>query len=108
MTFVKFCGMTRQQDVEIAIEVGVDAIGIVMWPGSPRYVEVANAAKLVSLLPPSIVPVGVFVRPSRDEVIEAVERAGIRVAQLHGMGDARLESVPCERWFAISPQAASK
>jgi phosphoribosylanthranilate isomerase len=103
MTFLKFCGMTRPQDVEIAIGLGVDAIGIVLWSGSPRHVAIETAAKLISMLPPTVTPVGVFVRPSREEVVDAVERTGIRVAQLHGMGHARLEDVPCERWFAISP-----
>ena len=103
MTFIKFCGMTRLEDVEIAVGLGVDAIGVVLWPGSPRHVTVEHAATLVSILPASVTPVGVFVRPTRDEVTRAVEQIGIRAAQLHGMSDVSLDGLPCKRWVAISP-----
>ena len=103
MTFIKFCGMTRLEDVEIAVGLGVDAIGVVLWPRSPRHVTVEHAAKLVSILPASVTPVGVFVRPTRDQITRAVEQIGIRAAQLHGVSDVSLDGLPCKLWMAISP-----
>lgn len=103
MTFIKLCGMTRDLDVAIAIDTGVDAVGFVLWPGSPRRVNVARTMALVRDLPPEVTPVGVFVQPDRDEITRAVEQAGIRVAQVHGVGDTTLAAdLHCEVWFATS------
>jgi len=102
MTFIKFCGMTRPEDVAIAVELGVDAIGFVLWPKSPRYVSLEIAAKLVAMIPDGIRPVGVFVTPSPDDVSRAVEQAGIRVAQLHGVNDVSFGGQRCEFWIATS------
>jgi phosphoribosylanthranilate isomerase len=87
MTRIKFCGLTRREDVSTAAELGADAVGFVLWPQSPRAIDVLSAARLVATLPPSVSPVGVFVRPTRDEVRRAGEVAGIRVVQVHGTGD---------------------
>src|SRR5262245_57052446 len=102
MTFIKFCGLTRPQDIAIAVELGVDAIGLVLWPQSPRHVSLEAAATLVAMIPARITPVGVFVAPSRDEVSRAVEQAGIRVAQLHGVSNAGFNGLGCEFWIAAS------
>lgn len=80
---VKICGMTRAEDVDLASEFGVDAVGFVLWPRSPRCVNAAQAAALVRRLPGRVTPVGVFVNPTDDEVEAAIE-AGIRIAQCHG------------------------
>lgn len=103
MTVIKFCGMTRAEDVATAIDAGADAVGFVLWPGSPRHVDVERAKVLISGLSSDITPVGVFVQPSREEITRAVEHAGIRVAQVHGVADAALaDGVGCDVWFAAS------
>jgi phosphoribosylanthranilate isomerase len=102
MTFIKFCGMTRPQDIAVAVELGVDAIGLVLWPQSPRHVSLEVAAKLVAMIPARIRPVGVFVAPSRDEVSRAIAHVGIRVAQLHGVTDVGFKGLGCEFWIAAS------
>ena len=96
MTRIKFCGLTRVQDVAVAGELGVDAVGFVLWPGSPRAIAVDAAGQLIAGLPESVTPVGVFVRPIRDEIARAVDEAGIRVAQIHGTRDVR--DLMDERW----------
>ena len=83
MTFMKFCGMTREQDVRLAGALGVDAVGFVLWPTSPRAVDPARLAALIRVLPTSTAPVGVFVSPSNDDLDRAID-AGIRIVQIHG------------------------
>jgi phosphoribosylanthranilate isomerase len=101
VTAIKFCGMTRTQDVAEAIDLGVDALGFVFWPDSPRHVDFATASRLIGRLPPSITPVGVFVRPTEDEIDRAVRETGIRVAQVHAAAGP-LRPAACEVWLAAS------
>src|SRR5687767_2536326 len=102
MAIIKFCGMTREEDVAVAVDLGIDAVGFVLWPGSPRHIAVDDAAALIAALPPDIIPVGVFVNPSGDDITRSIERAGIRVAQIHGIGGLASGHVECETWFAAS------
>jgi phosphoribosylanthranilate isomerase len=103
MTFIKFCGLTRREDVAVAAELGVDAVGFVFWPGSPRVIAMDDAAHLINLVPTSIAPVGLFVKPDREEIVRAVEATGIRAAQVHGLTDvSTLSDLPCELWVATS------
>jgi phosphoribosylanthranilate isomerase len=83
MTYIKFCGMTREDDVINACELGVDAIGFVMWPDSPRFVAAAHVKTLVARMPRHVVPVGVTVAPTSEQ-IAAARDAGVRVLQIHG------------------------
>ena len=46
MTWVKVCGMTRREDVDVAVAAGADAVGFITWPGSPRCVTPERAAGL--------------------------------------------------------------
>ena len=101
MTFIKFCGMTREADVAKAIELGVDAVGFVLWPGSPRHVDLDRARTLIQMLPPAVTPVGVFVRPSHDD-IAAASAAGIRVSQIHGTSANGFGAAAGELWIAAS------
>ena len=102
MTFVKFCGMTEERDVAAACELGAQAIGFVLWPKSPRFVDGKRLSRLVRLLPKAVLPVGVFVRPSADELDAAID-AGVRVAQVHGVGPrAPAERLRVEQWIATS------
>jgi phosphoribosylanthranilate isomerase len=103
MTRIKFCGLTREEDIEIASELAVDAVGFVLWPKSPRAMTLDGTAALVKKLPASITPVGVFVRPTAEEIAEAANVAGIQVAQVHGVDDpAGLLGGPCDVWAALA------
>jgi len=84
MTAIKMCGMTRVEDARAAADLGVHAVGLILWPGSPRHVGLDAAARLIAVLPPLVTAVGVFVSPDVDDIVRAVE-AGIGLAQIHGV-----------------------
>jgi phosphoribosylanthranilate isomerase len=65
------------------VNLGVHALGFILWNGSPRSVALDEMERIVSRLPPLVTPVGVFVSPTVGDVGRAVD-AGIRVAQIHG------------------------
>jgi phosphoribosylanthranilate isomerase len=81
---VKICGITRLEDALAAVRLGADALGFNFWPRSKRYLPPAAARAIVRRLPPLVTAVGVFVDPSRDEVLRAADASGVVMAQLHG------------------------
>jgi phosphoribosylanthranilate isomerase len=83
-TRIKICGLTREPDVEAAVEAGADALGFVLWPRSPRAVGVARAAALAARMPPFTQPVLLFVNPRADEVAAAVQAVPHALLQFHG------------------------
>jgi len=83
-TRIKICGLTREADVDAAVEAGADAIGFVFYERSPRHVDVARGVTLARRLPPFVTPVCLLVNapPSLIEgVLDAVPQA---VLQFHG------------------------
>jgi len=81
---VKICGVTRVADALVAAEAGAAAVGLNFYPPSPRCVTVETARDIVSALPPSVCPVGVFVNESRRRVSEIAGAVGLRGLQFHG------------------------
>jgi len=81
--FVKICGITTEEDALLAVALGADAIGFVFAP-STRQVAVDRVHDIVRRLPPEILTVGVFRNELPSRVIDMVQRAGLRAAQLHG------------------------
>jgi phosphoribosylanthranilate isomerase len=83
-TRVKICGITRPEDARLAAELGVDAIGLVFHPSSPRAVSVARAADIVAVLPPFVSVVALFVDPSEGVVREVLRTVPVDLLQFHG------------------------
>jgi phosphoribosylanthranilate isomerase len=83
MTAIKICGITRREDAELAAELGAAFVGFVLWPNSPRAATLDVVRNIARSLENGVMPVGVFVDPSEDDVAAAVD-AGIRMAQIHG------------------------
>lgn len=81
---VKICGMTNYDDANKAVEVGVDALGFVLYRQSPRFVEPEIVKRIVAELPPFVVPVGVFVNEDAKVVRDLMDECGLCLAQLHG------------------------
>jgi len=83
-TRIKVCGITRLDDALRAADLGVDALGFIFWPGSPRYVPPLDAAAIASALPPFVATVGVFVDQPLDEIRTIAHGVGLSAIQLHG------------------------
>ena len=83
-TRIKICGLTREQDVDAAVQAGVDAIGFVMYPKSPRYVSPTRAAELARRLPPFVTPVMLFVNEEPSRIIAASGHLAMGILQFHG------------------------
>jgi len=81
--FVKICGITREDDALLAVAMGADAVGFVFAP-SKRQIAPSIARDIVRRLPPEILTVGVFRDEAPGRVIDIVNTAGLRAAQLHG------------------------
>ncbi|MCE0732279.1 phosphoribosylanthranilate isomerase [Halomonas sp. G15] len=60
-TRVKFCGLTRAEDVDAAVAAGVDALGFVLWPGSKRAIDEQRLEELAARVPAFVTRVGLFV-----------------------------------------------
>ncbi len=84
MTRTKICGITRVQDALAAAASGADALGLVFYEKSPRYVTVQQAAELVRAIPPFVTIVGLFVNPSEDAVRNVLCQIPMDVLQFHG------------------------
>lgn len=83
-TRIKICGLTREDDVRAAVDAGADAIGLVFYEPSPRYVDVARAAALAEAAGPFVSVVGLFVNAAPDDVAHIVERVPLTLLQFHG------------------------
>jgi len=83
-TRVKICGITRVEDALAAAEAGVDAVGLVFYPASPRYVTVSRARAVCAALPPFVSVVGLFVNAAREEVQAVIDEVPVDLLQFHG------------------------
>ena len=81
---IKVCGITRVEDALYAVREGATALGFNFYPGSPRYVDFGRGAILSSVVPRSVLRVGVFVDEAADRIIETAHAVGLDVIQLHG------------------------
>jgi phosphoribosylanthranilate isomerase len=83
-TRIKICGLTREADLDAAVEAGADAIGFVLYEKSPRHVSLARAVELARRLPPFVMPVVLLVNASDAEVADAVRALPQALLQFHG------------------------
>ncbi len=81
---VKICGITNLPDALVAVEAGADALGFVFWEGSPRLVEVRQAAEIIRQLPAWVLKTGVYVNPPAEFVRRTLEECGLNLLQFHG------------------------
>jgi phosphoribosylanthranilate isomerase len=83
-TRIKICGITRTQDARTAAEAGADAIGLVFYPPSPRYLSTERAAEIRDALPPFVQTVALFVNADAPQVAQVLGRVRPALLQFHG------------------------
>ena len=83
-TRVKICGITRPEHARAAAGAGADAIGLVLYEPSPRFVTRAQAHAVCAALPPLVSVVGVLVNPTPREIEAAVDELPVDLLQFHG------------------------
>ena len=91
---MKICGITSEEDALLAVAMGADAVGFIFAP-SKRQISPVVARDIAKRLPPEILTVGVFRDEAPKRVVEIINSAGLRAAQLHGH-----ESATTSRWFS--------
>jgi len=84
---IKICGLTRAHDLQQAVQAGADALGLVFYPPSPRYVDPSTAARLASEVPPFVCVVGLFVNAEPQTVRATLATVPLHLLQFHGDED---------------------
>jgi phosphoribosylanthranilate isomerase len=81
---VKICGITRPADAMDAVAAGADAIGLMFYERSRRWVTLDQAQAIARSVPPGIARVGVFVDADEESIRHAIETCGLDTLQFHG------------------------
>jgi phosphoribosylanthranilate isomerase len=95
-TRIKFCGITSIEDAAKAVDLGVDAIGLILVPGSPRELTLSQAAAIRRSLPPMVAAVVLLRNPEAAIVQQALEQLQPDLLQFHGEESAEF----CNRFGA--------
>ena len=83
-TRIKFCGITRVEDAQAAVELGVDAIGLVLTRKSLRFVELERAREIRRTLPPFVAAVTLFMDDDPAWIAAAIDIVAPDLLQFHG------------------------
>src|ERR1700759_999746 len=83
-TKIKFCGLTDPADADAAIAAGAWALGVILWPGSPRRCRPEVAAEIAAAHRRHAQIAGVFVNATLDQVTRAADEIGLSLLQFHG------------------------
>lgn len=81
---VKFCGLTRAEDARVAIDLGVDALGLVFVPQSKRFLDPDRANALLAGVAPLVQVIGLFMDASAADVAAVLDAVPLDVLQFHG------------------------
>lgn len=85
---IKICGLTTPDDALAACNAGADAVGLVFYPPSTRYIDIDAAKAISDIVPPFVQRVGLFVNAGREDVIRVLDQVELDLLQFHGDEDA--------------------
>lgn len=91
---VKICGVRDPAHGLVAVECGVDFIGMMFYPGSSRYITIEQACRLSTVVGNRVKRVGVFVNPSQKQLEDVLAAVELDMLQFHG-DESNAE---CQRW----------
>ena len=83
-TRIKICGITQRDHAKLATDEGADAIGLVFYPESPRYLSIRDAAAIAETLPPFVMAVGLFVNAAERDIRAVLDAVDLDLLQFHG------------------------
>ncbi|HEX7055374.1 MAG TPA: phosphoribosylanthranilate isomerase [Burkholderiales bacterium] len=110
-TRIKICGITRPDDARAVAEAGADAIGLVFYPKSPRYLSVERAVEIRDALPPFVQTVALFVNADAAQVAQVLGRVRPALLQFHGEETAQFCArfgMPYVKACRVQPGAAAQ
>lgn len=81
---VKICGITSTQDAAFVASAGADAIGLVFYEPSPRFVSLETAAAIARLVGPFVSVVGLFVNANKETIEHVMQKVPLNLLQFHG------------------------
>ena len=87
---IKICGLTKADEAVQCAALGANAIGLIFYDKSPRFISNIQALEICKALPDSVQKIGVFVDESFDVIMEKVHTCGLTGIQLHGSETPRL------------------
>lgn len=101
MAKVKICGNTNAVDIQKAIMLGADYLGLIFVPGSKRFIDQTQAKELVASASGFENFVGVFFNQSKEDVEAVAEKAGLRWLQFHGDETSRYCNYFMQKGFSV-------
>lgn len=99
---IKICGLTNLDDALLALKLGADYLGFVLYSRSPRYIDAARLKSICDKLPATAKKVGVFVNSDKDFVIKTAVECRLHAVQFHG--DENIDKMmpfPVNVWKAV-------
>ena len=87
-TRIKICGITRPEDALLAAKLGADAIGLVFYKKSPRYIAPQQTQQVLAKLPPFVSRVALFVDAPTGEIQDILTIVRPDILQFHGTESA--------------------
>ena len=85
--FIKICGITNLEDAYTAASLGADAVGLMMFEDSPRFISLKEAVSISKAIPKEVTSVMVFVNPTKEYVQECIQEVPLATLQFHGSED---------------------
>lgn len=105
-TRIKFCGMKRAGDIHAAVRLGVDAIGLIVVPGTKRGLAIEEAARLRREVPALVNAVLLLMDPEPSFARAALEAVQPDLLQFHGSEDPALCASLGRPWIKAVPMGS--
>ena len=81
---VKICGITNYDDAKLCCDLGVDALGFIIYKSSKSHIQIDEAKKIIKKLPAFVSKIGVFVNESSQNINSISNQIKLNGIQLHG------------------------
>jgi len=107
-TRIKFCGMKHADDIRVAVSLGVDAIGLIVVPGTKRGLDIERAALLRREIPPLATCVLLLMDADADYARAAVEAVQPDLVQFHGSESPEFCAGIARRWIKAVPMGGGE